>query len=435
MISKTEYQTRRRGLLDALKPSSIAIIPAAPHLLRNGDSEYPYRQHSDFAYLTGFPDPQAIAIFIPGRNAGEYILFNQPKDRASEIWTGIRAGQVGAVKDFGADEAFSIDIFAEKLPELMSGCKNIYYAFGRHEKLDKQINDAITHIRDKVRSGLSAPTNIINVETILHEMRLIKSDAEISLMRRAAEISSQAHIRAMKACRPGMLEYELQAEIEYECIRQGATQQAYTPIVAGGINACTLHYVNNDAVLPDNALILIDAGGELENYASDLTRTFPINGKFNPLQRKVYEAVLKTQLAVIDIVRPGTTRDELDTLATRMITTELVALGLLSGEIDTLIRNKAYADFYMHRIGHWIGMDVHDVGAYKVDGQWRALKPGMVLTVEPGIYISPDNKNVDKKWRGIGVRIEDDVLVTQHGCEVLSKNLPKTCDDIEALMA
>ncbi len=435
MIPRQEFRARRAQLNASLKQGSVAIIPAADLLYRNSDTEHHFRQNSDFHYLTGFDFPEAIAVFIPNRAQGEYVLFNQPKNAAAERWTGIRPGQKGAVDEFGADESFPIGSLEEKLPELLADCKHIYYAFGRNNALDALIKKTISHIRDKVRSGLKEPTELINVETVLHEMRLRKSDNEAAIMRKVADISARAHVRAMQACKPGLSEYHLQAEIEYACSKEGANTQAYTPIVAGGDNACILHYVSNDAPLPDDGLVLIDAGSELHNYASDITRTFPVNGKFSDEQRAIYNAVLKTQLAVIDLVKPGTSRDELENKSIEVITSELLSLGLLKGDLSTLIEEKAYMAFYMHRIGHWIGLDVHDVGKYKVDGQWRPLEHGMILTVEPGIYIAPDNTDVDKKWRGIGVRIEDDVLVTKDGHEVLSHAAPKTTDAIEALMA
>lgn len=435
MIPREEFRARRAQLNASLKQNSVAIIPAADLLYRNADAEHHFRQNSDFHYLTGFDFPEAVAVFIPNRAQGEYVLFNQPKDTAAEIWTGIRPGQKGAVEEYGADQSFPIDTFKEELPNLLADCKHIYYAFGRNDVLDDIIKKTISHIRDKVRSGLKEPTELINVETILHEMRLRKSENEIAVMRKASGISARAHVQAMKTCRPGLNEYHLQAEIEYACSKEGASNQAYTPIVAGGDNACILHYVSNNAPLPDNGLVLIDAGSELHNYASDITRTFPVNGKFSEAQRAVYNAVLKTQLAVIDLVKPGTSRDDLEQKSIKIITEELVALGLLEGDPATLIEEKAYMSFYMHRIGHWIGLDVHDVGNYKIDGHWRSLEHGMVLTVEPGIYIAPDNTDVDERWRGIGVRIEDDILVTEDSHEVLSHAAPKTIAEIEAIMA
>ena len=433
-ISQEEYRARRAQLMASMEPHGIAILSAAPHYKRNNDTEYTYRQTSDFYYLTGFNFPDAILLLVPGRAKGEFILFNQEKDPVSETWTGIRPGQVGAVEHFLADESFAVGTFSEKLPDYLKGCKRIYYAFDRDGALEKIIQKTLSTLRDKNRSGVETPSEFFNLETLVHDMRLRKSDNEIAVMQRVANISALAHIRAMKACKPGLYEHDLCAEIIYACMKEGVNHQAYPPIVAGGENACILHYVDNNKRLPDHGLVLIDAGGELDNYAADITRTFPVNGKFNVEQRAIYNAVLKTQLAVIALIAPGVRRDALEKKAIETITTELMALGLLKGDLATLIQEKTYTAFYMHRIGHWLGLDVHDVGSYYIKEQSRVLEHGMVLTVEPGLYIAPDNMNVDKKWRGIGVRIEDDVVVTAEGHEVLSSAAPKTIEAIEALM-
>lgn len=423
-IPKEEYQARRAQLLANLPDNSFALFAAAPITYRNSDTQYPFRQNSDFEYLTGFPDHDAIALFLPKCREGEFILFTLPKDTTAEIWTGRRPGTAGALQHYGANKAFPLEVFETVAPKLLAGYKKMFLP-KKHNQLKPLFDkcDALNAFEKEI------------VDPIIHEMRLRKSENEIDLMRRAASISAQAHMRAMQACRPDMYEYQLQAEIEYMCMQAGACNQAYTPIVAGGENACTLHYVSNQDKLKNNELVLIDAGGEYQHYASDITRTFPINGKFTAAQRALYNAVLKAQLDVIEMIKPGVTRGALEEKAQHTLTTELVALGILEGDIEALIEEKAFSSFYMHRIGHWLGLDVHDVGAYKIEEKWRALEPGFVLTVEPGIYIATDNKDVEEKWRGIGIRIEDDVLVTTNGYDVLSKDAPKTCEAIEATMA
>jgi Xaa-Pro aminopeptidase len=402
-------------------------------VLRNGDSHFPFRQQSDFYYLTGFNEAEAIAVFIPGRAQGEYILFNRPRDPLMETWNGRRAGQIGAVAHYGADEAFPITEFAEKLPDLLTQSRRLYYPIGREAALDELIVSAVNKLRRKVRSGLAVPLEFINIEDAVSEMRLIKSPAEIAMMRTAGAISATAHIRAMKKCHPGLAEYHLQAEMQYEFNINGQVP-SYNFIIGSGENACILHYQENDAILKDGDLVLIDAACEYENYAADITRTFPANGRFTAEQRAVYEVVLQAQLAVIASIRPGLRWHETHDLGVRKITEGLIQLGLLQGRVDELIATKAYNKFYMHLTGHWLGLDVHDAGAYKQEGEWRALKPGMVFTVEPGIYIAANTPGVDPKWWNIGVRIEDDIVVTENGCEVLSTGVPKTIAELEALI-
>ncbi len=435
IISKQEIARRRKALMAMMEPNSIAILPAADEKTRSRDTQYHFRQDSDFHYLTGFPEPEAVLVLIPDRNHGEYVLFCRERDKEKEIWDGYRAGPEGACKDYGADDAFPIDDIDEILPGLIEGRERVYYTMGKDAGFDKRLMDWVNRIRAKVRAGAHPPGEFLDLDHFLHDMRLYKSAAEIRVMTTAAEISARAHKRAMQVCKPGMFEYELEAEIQHECAKSGARFQAYNSIVGGGKNACILHYIENTDKLRDGDLVLIDAGCEYEGYASDITRTFPVSGKFSSEQKAVYEVVLEAQAAALRAVKPGNHWNEPHDESVRIITKGLVKLGLLKGEVDKLIEEEKYRDFYMHRIGHWLGMDVHDVGDYKVGGEWRVLEPGMVMTVEPGIYISPDNENVARKWRGIGIRIEDDVLVTKDGCEVLTKDVPKSVKEIEALMA
>lgn len=435
IIQLNEFAQRRQQLMKNMGPGSVAIVSAAPEYLRNGDAHYSYRQNSNFYYLTGFSEPEAVLVLIPERAQGETILFNRVRDPAQELWTGRRAGQEGACKNYGADEAYPISEFVNKLPELLTGCHRVCYPFGLHELLDKQIMGVVNNLRQRQRKGVVTPLGFVNLEHLVDEMRLFKSVAEIAAMRKAAEISVQAHKSAMQICKPGMIEYELEAEILREFYRQGSRAPAYTSIVGSGENSCILHYNDNNAEIKNGDLVLIDAGCEYEYYASDITRTFPANGRFSVEQRAVYEIVLRAQLAAIAAIKPGASWDLPQEICVRIITEGLVEIGLLKGKVEDLIAQKAYFQFYMHGSGHWLGMDVHDVGSYVADGTWRKFEAGMTFTVEPGIYIAPNIPNVDKKWWNIGVRIEDDVLVTSNGCEVLSQALPKTVADIEALMA
>ncbi|MFT3742306.1 MAG: Xaa-Pro aminopeptidase [Gammaproteobacteria bacterium] len=429
-----EFAKRRRHLLEKLQPGSIAILVAAPEANRNSDCEYLYRQNSDFYYVTGFPEPEAVAVFIPGRKEGEFILFNRERDLLLETWNGKRAGQQGACEIYGADQAFSITQLDQELPKLMEGRSSLYYALGRRPDFDARIIKWLEKIRAKVRRGAQAPSTVYNIEDLIHPMRLIKSSQEIAWMRKAAEISAQAHCRAMQQCRPGMREYELEAELVYTFIKNGSRAPAYNHIVGAGPNACILHYNDNNAEIASGDLVLIDAGAEYEYYAADITRTFPANGRFSPEQRAIYEVVLATQLAVIAILKPGLSWHKLEETAVQVMTEGLLNLGLLQGKLADLIKTQACKTFYLHSIGHWLGMDVHDVGSYKKNNEWRPLQTGMVFTVEPGIYI-PAHSDVDAKWWNIGVRIEDDILITATGAEVLSSGVPKTIDEIEALMS
>jgi Xaa-Pro aminopeptidase len=435
-MAKTNYRKERRtNFMRKMEKDSIALIPSAPKCVRNKDVEYPYRQDSDFFYLTGFGEPHAVAVFIPAddRKKGKFILFCSPADPEEATWVGKNAGLDGATEMYGADESFPIDEFEKRLPDLLENRKRIYYPFD--SKLPKKVAAAVLKLREKVRAGAVAPSEFVEIEHILHKMRMIKTPRELAHIRHTINVSVKAHIRAMKFCRPGMFEYQIEAELLHEFMKNGLRNVAYPSIVAGGKNACILHYTDNCDALHDGDLLLIDAGAESpEHWAADITRTFPVNGRFTEPQKLLYQLVLDAQLAVIALVYPGTSWDLLLDTAVRLITEGLVKLGLLEGDVDELIKNETYKKFYMHRIGHWLGLDVHDVGDYKVNGKWRILRTGMVLTVEPGIYVQPDDMSVDEKWRGIGIRIEDDILVTKDGCEVLSAAAPKTIEAIEHLM-
>lgn len=433
-MNKYEFSSRRRELMDMIGKGSIAILPTAPQRIRNRDALYPYRADSDFYYLTGFPEPEAVAVLIPERSQGEYLLFCRERNPEKETWDGRRAGLEGACELYGADDAFPITDLDDILPGLLENCQRIYYPMGVYADFDSQVVGWINQLRERSRAGVHAPSALVSLDHLLHDMRLYKSDAELDLMRRAAEISVNAHKRAMQTCRAGMYEYQLEAEILYEFNRGGSRAPAYASIVGGGENGCILHYVENNCVLKDGDLVLIDAGAEFENYAADITRTFPVNGRFSPAQKQVYEIVLAAQAAAIATIRPNVAWNAPHEAAVRVLTAGLREMGLLSGDLETLISEESYKRFYMHRTGHWLGMDVHDVGDYKIEAEWRLLEPGMVMTVEPGLYI-PASPDVDPRWWNIGIRIEDDILVTAEGCEVLTAAMPKTVVEIEQLMA
>jgi Xaa-Pro aminopeptidase len=434
-INKSEFIKRRKELMAHMEPDSIAILAAARPALRNGDADYAYRQNSDFYYLTGFAEAEAVLVLIPGRENGECLLFCQEKDVTKELWNGRLLGPEAAVEVLGVDDSFPITDIDDILPGLIEGRERVYSPMGKDEAFDHQVMEWVRVIRSKVRSGAHPPGEFLVLDHLLHEMRLVKSKAELELMKKSGQIAVAAHKRAMQVCKPGMNEYELEAEYLYEFARNGSRAPAYNSIVAGGENACILHYTENNQSLKDGDLVLIDAGCEYEYYASDITRTFPVNGKFSAEQKAVYEIVLEAQLEAIKTIKPGAHWDDPHKRTVEVITAGLVELGLLKGKVDTLIEEGAYRDFYMHRAGHWLGMDVHDVGDYKIEGNWRLLEAGMVMTVEPGIYIASNNTNVDAKWRGIGIRIEDDVAVTRKGNEILTSGLAKTVDEIESFMA
>ena len=434
-MNLNEFVRRRKNLMRAMGKGGISILPAAPVKFRNRDVEHSYRQDSDFYYLTGFPEPEAVAVCIPGRKHGEYILFCREKNQEKETWHGRRAGLDGARETYGADDAFPISDIDDILPGLLESSDRVYYAMGAQPEFDKRVMGWVNQVRERVRAGAHTPGEFLALDHILNEMRLFKSRAEISALKKASRITASAHIRAMKACRPNLFEYQLEAEIVHEFTSKGALSPAYKSIVGGGENACILHYTENADQLEDGGLVLIDAGAEYDYYAADITRTFPVGGKFSAPQRAIYELVLAAQQAAIRKARPGNHWNDPHDAAVRCLTKGLLELGLLKGgSVTKLIRDGAYKKFYMHRTGHWLGMDVHDVGDYKVDDKWRLLEPGMVFTIEPGLYIEPGAKGVAKKWQGIGVRIEDDVLITRDGCEVLTAAAPKKVADIEALM-
>ena len=426
-----------------MDPKSVAIIPAAREAVRSHDTNYRYRQNSDFFYLTGFEEPDAIAVIAPSE-AKKFTLFVRPRDPERAIWDGYRAGVEGAKSDYSADEAFPIAEFDEQLPEILDGPASLYYAFGHADsELDEKIIRQLTLMRETNRRPLEPPQTIVDPTAILHEMRVFKSEAEVEIMQRAADIAAAAHVEAMQTARAGMKEYEVEAMLEASFRRQGAAGSSYTSIVGSGANATTLHYITNQDTLRDGDLLLVDAGAEYLGYASDITRTFPINGKFTKAQRDIYDLVLKTQMSCIDMVRPGVRLEDLKTHSVEMLTEGMVKLGLLKGDPAKLIEEKKYMQFYMHNLGHFLGIDVHDAGRYYFNGESRPAERGMVMTIEPGLYISPDTKNIPEgfnqdvpaKYLGIGVRIEDDVLVTEKGARVLTDKVPKDAGEIEALMA
>lgn len=434
MIEMNEYAQRRKNLLKKIDSNSLVILPSAKEVRRNGDAVYPFRQNSDFYYLTGFNEPDAVLVLAPHHQDGEYILFNRVRDKEHEIWDGPRAGQEGAREKFRADQSFPIEDFAKLLPELMMGRNALHYLLGVDQPFDDLLMRALSSLRAKARGGVTAPIACFDIGPSLHEMRLIKSAAEVALIKKAIDISRDGHLNVMSACQPGKYEYELEAELSFAFTRQGARQHAYTPIVGSGPNSCILHYVANNRQIENGDMVLVDAGSEYENYASDITRTFPANGVFSAEQRAIYELVLKAQMAAIDVIKPGVSFLEPQKVIVKILTEGLVELGLLEGDVETLIEKQAYFPFYMHRSGHWLGLDVHDVGSYTQDATWREFAPGMILTVEPGLYISADLKQVAKRWHNIGIRIEDNILVTRDGHQVLSAAIPKTIADIESLM-
>ena len=433
MITRKEFNRRRKQLMRMMGRNSIAIIPTATEQLRNRDVEFPFRADSDFYYLTGFHEPDAVAVLLPGRPHGEYLLFCRERDPEMETWNGKRAGTQGAVDTFDADDAFPVSDIDEILPGLMESCDRVFYTMGSRPQFDQRVMEWINRLREGARTGMRTPDKFVSLEHLLHDMRLYKSRSEIRVMRTAAKVACRAHRRAMQHCRPGRYEYEIDAELLHE-FRSAGMVPAYSSIVGGGANGCILHYTENSAQLNDGDLLLIDAGAEYDCYASDVTRTFPVNGRFTEPQKALYEVVLAAQAAAIKKVRPGNHWDAPHAAAVRVLTRGLVKLGILKGKPANLIRSEAYRRFYMHRTGHWLGMDVHDVGDYKVGGAWRELEPGMVLTVEPGLYIPAGSRGVARKWWNIGIRIEDDVLVTRDEPDVLSAAAPRTVAQIEAVM-
>lgn len=428
------YNMRRQHLASQMQ-RGVAIIPTAPERLRNRDAYYPYRFDSYFYYLTGFREPEGVLVIVAEteQSGSRHILFCRDKDETREIWDGFRFGPEIAKESFGFDEAYSISRLDEMIPDLLANQPALYYALGQDVAWDARVTGWINQVREQVRKGVSAPAKICDIRSLLDEMRVIKSAEEIDVMRNAAAISIEAHRRAMQLTQPGKHEYEIEAELHYIFRRRGAQAPAYTSIVAGGANACVLHYIENSAKLEDGDLLLIDAGCELDGYASDITRTFPVNGKFTPVQKDVYELVLAAQAAAIAAVKPGSTWDDPHQAALKVLVQGFVDLGLCQGTVDDVIESEAYKRFYMHRTGHWLGLDVHDAGDYKLHNSWRLLQPGMALTVEPGCYIRPA-ENVPSHFWNIGIRIEDDVVVTETGNDILTVAAPKSVAEIEEVM-
>jgi Xaa-Pro aminopeptidase len=431
-VNSKEFARRRRHLMDLVGANGIAVLAAAPERVRSRDTMHVYRADSDFYYLTGFAEPDAAAVLVPGRPQGEFLIFCRERNPERELWDGPRAGPEGAVADYGAADAFPITDLDDILPGLLERSDRVYYSLGAYD-FDQRLLAFIQTLNSKRQSG-HAPSELVALDHLLHEMRLFKSRAEASVMRQAARIAVAAHKRAMSVCRPGLKEYELEAEFLHEFRRHGA-ECSYPPIVAGGANACVLHYRNNDAELADGDLVLIDAGCEHEMYASDVTRTFPVNGRYSAPQRALYDLVLEANHAATAKAVVGNHWNDPHDAAVGVITRGLKDLGLLTGRVPRLVKTLAYKRYFMHRTGHWLGLDVHDVGDYKLGDQWRLLEPGMVMTIEPGIYVPADDKEADKRWRGIGIRIEDDVHVTREGPDVLTRELPAAPDEIERHMA
>jgi Xaa-Pro aminopeptidase len=435
-LTQADFKQRRDLLAKQIGSNSIAIIATRAEMYRNRDADYKYRADSSFYYLTGFAEPEAVAVietFAEGEDYS-YSLFCRERDREMEIWHGYRAGIDGAIEIYDADEAYAIDLLDEEIIEKLLNKQRLYYRIGQNAEFDARVSQWIQEADGQQRRGGAAPAELIQLDRIVDEMRLKKSAQEIELMQIASNISAEAHIRAMQTVKPNMMEYALEAELNYIFGKNGCVP-AYNSIVGGGENACILHYVENNKPLQDGDLVLIDAACEYEFYASDITRTFPVNGKFSPEQKALYNIVLDAQLAAIDATRIGNHYKYPHKVAVKILTQGLVDLGLLSGNVDELVESEAFRQFFMHGTGHWLGMDVHDVGAYKIGEDWRAYEAGMVVTVEPGLYVAPDDETVDAKWRGIGIRIEDDIVVTENGPLVLTKNVVKTIDDIESLMA
>jgi len=434
MITQKTYKSRRQQLFDHMCDNSVAIILAAnPHEYSN-DLEYPYRQNTDFLYLTGFKEPKAIAVFVKEESNHSFILFCQDHDPKIEVVSGNLAGIDGAVKDFGANEAFPISEVDERMPELLKNKKRLYYPYGRNTEFDIQLMQWLSQCRPYIRQGFNMIGEIYNLDDIVCEMRLIKSDEEITIMQKAINICVEAQITAIQSCKPDMYEYEIAALIEYVFKKHGALHPSFETIVGTGNNSCILHTIKLADQIKDGDIVLLDCGCEYHDYISDLTRTFPANSKFTKEQLAIYDIVLKAQLAGIEQMIPGNPYIAAQIAATRIIVEGLVDLGILKGDVNDLIKQEAYKPFYMHHFGHWMGMDAHDYALYKPNNEWRLFQPGMMMSAEPGIYIAQSSKNVDQKWLGIGIRIEDDVLITENGNKILSEKLPKTAEAIEKLM-
>ena len=423
---------QRRAAMMSKMNGGVAVIFSGEEVVRSRDTNFPFRQDSYFSYLTGFPEPQACAVLMPGNPDHEFVLFVRDRNKERETWDGRRFGPEGAKREFGADAAFTWEELPQKLPELLENQKNLYYHMGIRKNQDAVVMAALEEVRNRVRRGIEAPTSLVDAAEILDEMRLFKSEEELELMRRAGSISTQAHVKAMQSIRPGMYEYQIEGIIAAHFRMEGSVGPAYTTIAGSGINATILHYVENKDACAAGDLLLVDAGCEYQGYAADITRTYPVSGTFTPEQRAVYEVVLDAQEKAIDRVRPGVTFDKVHEASLHALVEGLVSLKVLSGSVDGLIEQEAYKPFFMHKTGHWLGLDVHDVGSYRVNGKWRKLEPGMVTTVEPGLYFGED---APEHLRGIGIRIEDDIVVTKDDPENLTEEVPKKVDEIEALTA
>ncbi len=434
MIKQKEFAKRRLQLMEIAGDGSVIIVRAATPKIRNNDANYPYRQHSDFLYLSGFSEPDAMMVLLPQDDGGRSILFCRERDPHREMWDGVMAGTEGAVEQYGFDEAFPINEMEKLLPRLLHGSERVYYDLGKDPDFDQLLIGWMNDFRAKTRKKFLAPDEIIALDHSLHEMRLFKSRTEITAMKKSARIAATAHQRAMQICKPGMNEAEVHAELLHNFTRNQC-EASYIPIVAGGANACVLHYISNRDELKDGDLLLIDAGAEYDGYASDITRTFPVNGKFSAPQRDLYEVVLAAQLKAIDAVRAGNPWEQVHETAVQVATEGMIDLGILKSSLDEALEEEHFKAFYVHNTGHWLGLDVHDVGEYEIDGHSRVLEPGMVLTVEPGIYVPPSATSVDEIWRGLGIRVEDNVVVTRGEADILSSGICKTMDDIEVLMA
>ena len=425
------FSERRDLLADKVLEDSAIIVSAASVKSRISDTEYSYRQDSNFYYLSGYEEPESLILIRPNQDKERFVIFCRDRDPLREQWDGFRTGQEGVIQDYGADAAYSINSIDEIMPKLLEGAKNIYFSMSAPCGVDAKISSWVEDIRKNTRSGAEPPQNLLSLDSILHEMRLIKESDEMDLMKKAANITTEAHIRAMQSVRPGMYEYQLEAEYLYAFNKNGARSPAYNSIVGGGNNSCILHYVENNAELKDGDLVLVDAGCEYQYYASDVTRTFPVNGKFSPEQKEIYSIVLEAHKQSMEQAKPGNKWNLMHEKSVEVIVEGLLSIGLLQGSRDEIIDKGEYSKFYMHRIGHWLGMDVHDVGSYKQDGDWRPLEEGMVMTVEPGIYILDSMEGVDDKWKGIGVRIEDDIAITESGFEILTPDVPRTIEEVE----
>ncbi len=434
MIKQKEFAKRRLQLMDMVGEGAVTIIRAASEKIRNNDAHYPYRQDSDFLYLSGFQEPEAMMVLLSGENEGQSILFCRERDRYYELWNGPMAGTRGALEDYGFDQAWPVSEMKRRLPKLLHDRDRIYYDLGKDSEFDQLLIGWMNEFRSKTRKKFHTPDEITALDNNLHELRLFKSRTEITAMKKAARVAASAHRRAMRICKPGLTEADIHAELLHT-FTSNQCESAYVPIVGGGANACILHYIRNRDPLNDGDLLLIDAGAEYDGYASDITRTFPVNGKYTGAQKELYEVVLAAQLAAIEAVRPGTPWEHVHEVAVRVATEGMIELGILKSSLDEALEDEHFKEFYVHNTGHWLGLDVHDVGEYEIDGHSRVLEAGMVLTVEPGIYIPPSATSVAEDWRGVGIRIEDDVAVTRDGPDVLTSDVCKTINEVEALMA